>query len=290
MTCGIYCIRNTYDTQVYVGSSVCIEERWVNHQRRLRRGNHHARKLQEAWNRLGPDRFYLVVLEELPQKNDTLVQAEQRWINRLNAFCGGFNTRPRAESCLGLKRPAFSEEHRRRIAEAKTGEKNPNYGKARPESTRRKIAESNTGVQRTEETKQRVSASRIRRGEPGFEQFAAKIGATASETRRLRGLERLQRDLKAVQEVLRLLGPEPTPARWNWILIQRGLPLTRAGRRVQQRDYVIYGVPWAEFLEHVRSQLDDTLELPDALDGGPVHDRAACWKNAWPRGPHPDGP
>tara|TARA_Y100000310_G_scaffold230046_1_gene232475 strand:- start:451 stop:654 length:204 start_codon:yes stop_codon:yes gene_type:complete len=38
---GIYEIRNSVNDKIYIGSSIDIEQRWYDHKRKLRNGNHH---------------------------------------------------------------------------------------------------------------------------------------------------------------------------------------------------------------------------------------------------------
>ena len=48
---AIYKIRNLVNGKFYVGSSVNTRVRFQNHRRHLRRGTHHCRPLQNAWDR-----------------------------------------------------------------------------------------------------------------------------------------------------------------------------------------------------------------------------------------------
>jgi group I intron endonuclease len=205
MTCGVYQIHNLQTKKVHVGSSVEIEERWRTHRRRLNRGDHHSAKLQASWAKWGENQFVLEVLEELPHLNDTLVAREQWWIDNLNAYVAGYNMRPKAESCLGLKRPAFSEEHRRRIADAKKGALNPNHGKPRGEETRKKIADSNQGLVRSEATRKAVSASRIRYGDVRYAGFAEEQRGNTLRLARERGEARLAQEFQQARATWALL-------------------------------------------------------------------------------------
>lgn len=54
----------------------------------------------------------------------------------------------------------ISEETRKKISDANTGEKNPNFGKPRSEETKRKISLSNTGKTPSEETRRKLSIAR----------------------------------------------------------------------------------------------------------------------------------
>lgn len=51
----------------------------------------------------------------------------------------------------------FSEEHKRKLSEAKKGEKHPNYGKHLPEETRRKIGEAQKNKVISEESRKKMS-------------------------------------------------------------------------------------------------------------------------------------
>lgn len=54
----------------------------------------------------------------------------------------------------------FSEETRRKMSEAKRGEKSINFGKHLSEKTRMRISQRNTGKKRSEEAKKKMSESR----------------------------------------------------------------------------------------------------------------------------------
>lgn len=95
MTCGVYQIINLTNGHCYIGSSINIEERWKNHLGCLRRGKHHAPKLQAAFNRDGEAAFRLLILEEAPLEK--LNEVEQRWIDLNKAYGKGYNGRPTAD-------------------------------------------------------------------------------------------------------------------------------------------------------------------------------------------------
>lgn len=73
MTCGIYMVRNTINSKVYIGQSVKIEERWKGH---LRMSAKNVKsKFYNAIRKHGADKFYVVVVEELP--NDVVLMNER---------------------------------------------------------------------------------------------------------------------------------------------------------------------------------------------------------------------
>lgn len=61
---GVYCIRNIQNGKMYIGSTINpFRIRWGCHKKRLRRGIHHSRHLQAAWNKYGENSFVFSVLE-----------------------------------------------------------------------------------------------------------------------------------------------------------------------------------------------------------------------------------
>jgi group I intron endonuclease len=107
---GVYVIRCT-DGRAYVGGSGGIKKRWGQHRRRLRGGRHENRCLQEAWSALGETAFTFEVLELVPTGD--LHDAEQRHMDRLQAYEKGFNLSPTAGTLAGV---SWSVETRARMA------------------------------------------------------------------------------------------------------------------------------------------------------------------------------
>lgn len=81
MTAGVYAIVNTVDGMAYVGSSVDIEIRWVNHRSTLRRGEGPSRAMVEAWQEHDGQGFEFLVLEEVLADDEALEEAERRWFD-----------------------------------------------------------------------------------------------------------------------------------------------------------------------------------------------------------------
>lgn len=80
---GIYKIICSQEDKVYIGSSVNIARRWVEHRRDLNRGTHHCSLLQEAWDAYGDESFIFETVELC----DNIVIAEQQWLDRYNNCC-----------------------------------------------------------------------------------------------------------------------------------------------------------------------------------------------------------
>jgi group I intron endonuclease len=77
---GIYQIRCIANDKIYIGSSVDLRNRWLQHRSSLRLGNHGNQHLQAAWDRYGEDAFEFTILEYVSK--DDLLSVEQLWIDR----------------------------------------------------------------------------------------------------------------------------------------------------------------------------------------------------------------
>lgn len=97
---GIYAIKHSLSNRFYVGSSVGCRDRLWMHRRALRKGNHHSRFLQAAWNKYGEKDFCIRILET--SAREKLIEREQFWIDYLDSYSNGFNGRPVAEANYGL--------------------------------------------------------------------------------------------------------------------------------------------------------------------------------------------
>jgi hypothetical protein len=77
---GIYAIENTLTGLRYIGSSGNIAGRYAQHRADLRRGIHHAKILQDAWNTYGEDAFILIILDEVSDVTE-LENREQYYLD-----------------------------------------------------------------------------------------------------------------------------------------------------------------------------------------------------------------
>ncbi len=77
---GIYAITNIQTQEQYIGSSNDIVLRLNQHRMALRRGNPHAKYLQEAWDKFGENAFRFEPLEEVADHR-LLEIIEQHYLN-----------------------------------------------------------------------------------------------------------------------------------------------------------------------------------------------------------------
>ncbi len=89
-TPGIYKITCIKNGRIYIGSSINVQRRWLEHKRELNKKDHHNIHLQRAWNKYGAQHFIFQVIEYCGQ--DELFNREQYWLDKLQPFeCVGFN-------------------------------------------------------------------------------------------------------------------------------------------------------------------------------------------------------
>lgn len=149
-----------------------MQQRFRDHKKVLRRGIHHSRHLQNAWNKYGEGAFNFMCLEEVSEK-EKLIEREQAWLDFFRA-CDrewGYNIAPTAGSALGVKRTVeacvkyaawqigrkLTHEHRANLSLA---QKKRWVEKPRPThttETREKLRLINTGKKHSAETRAKLS-------------------------------------------------------------------------------------------------------------------------------------
>lgn len=95
MTIGVYQITNKVNGKSYIGSSIQIESRWVEHRYLLNKGSHHSPKLQNAWTKYGEDSFEFRILQITSEKNVRI--AEQQWMDVIDCVNTGYNVAPSSD-------------------------------------------------------------------------------------------------------------------------------------------------------------------------------------------------
>ena len=66
---GIYKIINLKTKDLYIGSSIQIEKRFLRHKKDLRKNKHHSIILQRAWNKYKEESFKFEIIEECTKEN-----------------------------------------------------------------------------------------------------------------------------------------------------------------------------------------------------------------------------
>ena len=124
---GVYCIKNTANGKVYVGSAAYVYDgqrtarslhiRLRDHVYALDRHQHANVHLQRAWDKYGKDSFEFYVLQEVSSGGD-LLESEQTWIDQLKSADPqyGYNICKTAGSSLGRKHSPETKEKLRLLS------------------------------------------------------------------------------------------------------------------------------------------------------------------------------
>jgi group I intron endonuclease len=153
----IYKIINTVNGKFYVGSTTNTRERFRTHRNRLRRGRHHAKHLQAAWNKYGEAAFVFHVIQTVPE-TESLKDAEDIWLTEHVGKDYCYNKSRYSDAPM---RGVLKEDH-------------PNFGRIRTEEEREAISASlkefyakditnhpRFGKQHTEEVKERIRQKKL---------------------------------------------------------------------------------------------------------------------------------
>ena len=158
--CGIYKIENLINHKVYIGQSIDISGRWVEHQINLRGNKHASKHLQNAWNKYGGENFSFEIVERCSEED--LTEREQYWID----FYGGINSNNNYNSKEAGNSGKFSEETKKKLSDAHMGK---NKGKPIPwlkdfdrfdPEYRKKLSQSLTGKKKSKKHAQHISEGR----------------------------------------------------------------------------------------------------------------------------------
>lgn len=150
--CGVYEILNIVNGKRYVGSSKNLAKRIKEHKSSLRKGSHHAIKLQRSWSKYGEDSFLFKVIELCDP--DDRIPREQHHMD----IGSPLNSNPRAKNAEGFQHSEESKE--RRSAMLKERYRNdPEYaerfrllsaGVPKTDSFKRKMSDRQKGVPKSD--------------------------------------------------------------------------------------------------------------------------------------------
>lgn len=113
----IYRIFNKVNNLCYIGLSVNIKRRFIEHKHSLNKNNHYNPHLQNSWNKYGKNNFIFQIVEKCD-----LSILEQREIFYINLF-KSFDKNYGYNLTTGGNRPKLSETTRLKMSKSKTGKK-----------------------------------------------------------------------------------------------------------------------------------------------------------------------
>lgn len=134
----IYQILNKENNNRYIGSAKDFKRRKRTHLRLLRKGTHHSKHLQNAFNKYGEGSFEFLVLQEL-ESSSYVFETENQFIRLLRPE---YNVMQDVFSHIGLKR---SKETCEKISRAL-------IGKNLSEGHKEKVRQANIGKKQSAET------------------------------------------------------------------------------------------------------------------------------------------
>lgn len=116
--CGIYMIKNKANGKIYIGQSIHIYRRFVEHKCDLENHHAHNKHLQRSWDKYGRDSFIFSVVEECDKS--CLDEREIFWISFYDAQNNGYN---QTAGGGGVKNYVPTEETCRKISQGLKGKK-----------------------------------------------------------------------------------------------------------------------------------------------------------------------
>lgn len=87
---GIYLIRNIINGKLYVGQSVCLRERYLEHYSQFARKTHKNSKLRNAIRKYNVENFQFEILEKVDDI-DKLTERENYYIEKYDCIRKGYN-------------------------------------------------------------------------------------------------------------------------------------------------------------------------------------------------------
>lgn len=158
---GIYAIKNTINSKMYIGQSKDIYRRWGIHKYYLRKNEHDNKHLQNSWNKYGEENFVFFILDgcdisDLDGKECSYIQIYNTIDARFgyNLQCGGGVNRVIRESTRQKLIEAGRKSAKNYIPGSRKGSM---LGKHLSEETKEKLRQAHLGKKLPPEECARIS-------------------------------------------------------------------------------------------------------------------------------------
>jgi group I intron endonuclease len=157
-SCGIYCIQNKVNKKRYIGQSVTIEKRMNRHKLELNKGVCPNPYLQRSWYKHGENNFSFKIIEIC--KVEELDEKEIGYIKKYNSNVKdgkGYNISWGGNA--PMKGADITEEHRKKLSIANSGENNAMWGKKLTKEHLEKMSKALKGKKHSEEANMKAALS-----------------------------------------------------------------------------------------------------------------------------------
>lgn len=181
-TIAVYALVNETTNKMYIGSSISLRKREIQHMCLLNNGRHVNPHLQQSFNKYGANSFKFKVVEHATL--DTLIEKEGYWIEKFFDSGRLYNVYRTPYTVTGKEHPFYGKTHSDEVKE-RLKEIRRNQKTIHSEATKEKLRVTSTGRTNSEESKKKISC--LRKGcKLTEEQKAKHLKATriASEKRR----------------------------------------------------------------------------------------------------------
>jgi len=157
---GIYCFENKQNGMKYIGKSVDLRKRILDHLNNLRKNLDECSYLQNAWNVYGEKCFSIFIIEECSVEE--ISDKEIFYIKEYKTKRpDGYNLTDGGDGSTGY---IHSEETKNKLSQIRkekfSGANHPRYGVSLSDKTKDKIKKSLIGKKLSKETKDKLSESR----------------------------------------------------------------------------------------------------------------------------------
>lgn len=155
-TSGIYLITCTVNGKIYVGSSVDMRHRLLEHTSCLRRDCHQNKHFQSAWRKHGETVFVCEVLELC--ESTVLLEREQYWLDTLKPYQRGIGYNIGQVAGAASRGRKASPQTRAKLSANLMGNKR-SLGRKHSQETRAKMSIARTGLKHSQQTRQKLSTA-----------------------------------------------------------------------------------------------------------------------------------